>query len=494
MKKTFLKRIVSIITGVTLLSSLSFTGVSAFELTQDFESGLSLPWYTQVNDAAEIEFDTSSGAAEITIINPGGRERGGEDRWDIEFLFNNIRIIAGYEYEVSWEITASNDGQYYTCIRNESWTEEYWNNNWELRPLKANEKTVITEKFTPNRSCDLAEWTFQFGGAGEYTSTDCFPVGTVITIDNISLSIPSYGPIFGGNDGYRVCEYNNVVYGYPFESNDAPAEVVKNTADHPEKYAVILDNINGHHVERIANDIFGYTIDSKGKKVKIDGYTIYGELGSAAEKYAIDNEINFVPIGSSTIKGDLNGNGFIRATDLQLMKSGLTKGEFAPNSDMNGDGKVNVFDLVSQKKEFINTNNKTFNLDINYTTYKIDPELKWRNANTNTAIVDYPDLLLASHTLGYEFTSSFISDFGEKYDREYFKTNSLILALYEPNEKINEYKVNEFTLNNKSCLAVDIVGSSSASINDNSESAHLVVIEVPWQYGYEYTVRTILSE
>lgn len=38
----------------------------------------------------EIKYDVSSVAAEITIINPGGAERGGKGFIDIQFLRDNI--------------------------------------------------------------------------------------------------------------------------------------------------------------------------------------------------------------------------------------------------------------------------------------------------------------------------------------------------------------------------------------------------------------------
>ena len=98
-----------------------------------------------------------------------------------------MKIYAGHQYKVSWEITASNDGQYYTKIGNMEGTEEYWNNNWQMRPLKANQKSVVTETFTANTTNLISEWAFHLGGSGQYTPQDCFPPGTIITFDNMSL-------------------------------------------------------------------------------------------------------------------------------------------------------------------------------------------------------------------------------------------------------------------------------------------------------------------
>ena len=146
-----------------------------------------MPWHTCENTAGKLNFEIEGGVYKIEIVNPGGASRGGEDRWDIQFRHRGLKIYAGHQYKVSWEITASNDGQYYTKIGNMEGTEEYWNNNWQMRPLKANQKSVVTETFTANTTNLISEWAFHLGGSGQYTPQDCFPPGTIITFDNMSL-------------------------------------------------------------------------------------------------------------------------------------------------------------------------------------------------------------------------------------------------------------------------------------------------------------------
>ena len=46
---------------------------------------------------------------------------------------------------------------------------------------------VVDLTFTASQSVDVAEWAFHLGGDGQYTNGVCFPAGTVIEFDNMSL-------------------------------------------------------------------------------------------------------------------------------------------------------------------------------------------------------------------------------------------------------------------------------------------------------------------
>ncbi|SFB70731.1 leucine-rich repeat protein [Ruminococcus albus] len=70
-------------------------------------------------------------------------------------------------------------------------------------------------------------------------------------------------------------------------------------------------------VTYIGESALGYN----GKGEKIDGFTISGYTGTAAEKYAKDNGFEFISLGEvppakDTVKGDLNGDGVVNVTDL----------------------------------------------------------------------------------------------------------------------------------------------------------------------------------
>ena len=162
----------------------------------DFDDGSGLPWHIVESGPGKMEFAIEDGVYKVTIVNPGGRSRGGEDRWDCQFRHRGLKIVSGHQYKVEYEITASNSGKYYTKIGNLEGNIEVWHNmsngndlgnTWDPIPIAANETKKVSLTFTANQSLDVAEWAFHLGGDGQYTNGDCFPAGTVITFDNMSL-------------------------------------------------------------------------------------------------------------------------------------------------------------------------------------------------------------------------------------------------------------------------------------------------------------------
>ena len=163
----------------------------------DFDEGIGLPWHIVESAPGEMDFEIDNGVYSMTIINPGGASRGGEDRWDCQFRHRGLKIVAGHQYKVHYEITASNSGKFYTKIGSLDGKVELWHNmstnesdfgaNWDPMPINANEKKTVDLTFTPSQSMDVAEWAFHLGGDGQYTPGGCFPAGTVIEFDNMSL-------------------------------------------------------------------------------------------------------------------------------------------------------------------------------------------------------------------------------------------------------------------------------------------------------------------
>lgn len=162
----------------------------------DFDDGVGLPWHICESEPGKMEFEVTGGKYKITIVNPGGASNGGEDRWDCQFRHRGLKIEAGHQYEISYEITASNAGQYYTKIGNLDGDVELWHSNtndgdfgsnWGMIQIGANETKKVNMTFTTSQSLDVAEWAFHLGGDGQYTNGGCFPAGTVITFDNMSL-------------------------------------------------------------------------------------------------------------------------------------------------------------------------------------------------------------------------------------------------------------------------------------------------------------------
>ncbi|MBP3238623.1 MAG: glycoside hydrolase family 9 protein [Lachnospiraceae bacterium] len=200
MKRKFLQKLcagfVSLALGTQVLLSggIAFAGQQLGQ--QDFEEGAGLPWHIVESATGKMNFEIDNGVYKITIVNPGGASNGGEDRWDCQFRHRGLKIVAGHQYQVSYEITASNSGKYYTKIGNLEGTDEVWHNmsngydldsHWDLLPISANETKKVNLTFTAGHSVDVAEWAFHLGGDGQYTNGVCFPAGTVITFDNMSL-------------------------------------------------------------------------------------------------------------------------------------------------------------------------------------------------------------------------------------------------------------------------------------------------------------------
>ena len=83
---------------------------------------------------------------------------------------------------------------------------------------------------------------------------------------------------------------------------------------------------------------------------KIDGFTIYGVPGSAAEQYANDNGFTFIEYVDAAI-GDMTGDGKVNVRDVTAMQrhlaglEGLTDDRLAL-ADVNADGKVTIDDVT----------------------------------------------------------------------------------------------------------------------------------------------------
>ncbi len=163
----------------------------------DFDSGVGLPWHVCESTTGKMDFEIDNGVYKITIVNPGGASNGGEDRWDCQFRHRGLKIVSGHQYRVSYEITPSNSGKYYTKIGNLEGDVEVWHNmsngydldsTWDPIYIGANETKRVDLTFTAGMNIDVAEWAFHLGGDGQYTPGGCFPAGTVITFDNMSLT------------------------------------------------------------------------------------------------------------------------------------------------------------------------------------------------------------------------------------------------------------------------------------------------------------------
>jgi endoglucanase len=192
MSKSF-KRVTSGLLALAVVASMG--SVNAFAGQQlgqnDFDAGIGLPWHTCETNPAKQEFDISGGTYNVKIINNDGPE----DRWDLQLRHRGLKIVSGHKYKLHWKVNSTSDGEIYTKIGDYD-SIEAWHNNmddsktfdqtWDCVPIKKGDNEFEVE-FTAQRSIDVAEWAFHYGGAGKYQKVDCFPNGTELKFDDLSL-------------------------------------------------------------------------------------------------------------------------------------------------------------------------------------------------------------------------------------------------------------------------------------------------------------------
>lgn len=182
--------VIAAVVAAGLFVSVPLSVFAGQQLGQtDFEDGVGLPWHVCESAPGEMDFDVTDGEYRITIVNPGGASNGGEDRWDCQFRHRGLTLESGCTYEVSYDVTASNNCTYYTKIGDmaEPFMED-WHGNpddsqydayWNVQNLTANQTVTVKGTFTAKRTAEV-EWAFHIGG-------DTVPAGTVFTFDNMSL-------------------------------------------------------------------------------------------------------------------------------------------------------------------------------------------------------------------------------------------------------------------------------------------------------------------
>ena len=222
----------------------AFAGVMTGEGT--FEEGAGLPWHVCENGTGEMGFEINNGVYAIVIKNPGGRANGGDDRWDCQFRHRGMSITYGNKYRLTYSVYATNSGHMYAKLGDVTNDDcEYWHNNgnklsmeykegmslseletalkgasgketgpdqndwdvkyyegwdkWKTEDIPAKKWTTfawefyIDSKFMENLNGNVpdgkgtVEWTFHFGGDGEFTPQACFPEGTILKFDNLMM-------------------------------------------------------------------------------------------------------------------------------------------------------------------------------------------------------------------------------------------------------------------------------------------------------------------
>ena len=212
MHKKIAKAVTSSLMAASMLASTAamFAPMSASAgncLGQnDFDDGVGLPWHTCVTNPAVQQFNIKDGTYNVTIKNPGGKERGGDSRWDCQFRHRSLHIEAGHTYKIHWEVDASNAGDLATHIATlDGESIVAWHNNalnfdqgWTNVQISKGKNSFDSE-FTAKETIEVAEWAFHYGGAGPFQDHDCFPEGTVLKFDNMKLECTTCGNTYNGD-------------------------------------------------------------------------------------------------------------------------------------------------------------------------------------------------------------------------------------------------------------------------------------------------------
>ena len=269
-KKQLMKKAVAVSAAVlsAAASVPSAVYANSYKCECDFNGDFALPWGAYSSIPAEMDFSVNEDALRVKILNPGGQERGGDSRWDLQIRNRKLHLEAGHTYKVHWEVDASEEGELHTHIHDLSGEGEgVWQNNkpqwsqgWENVKISAGKNSFDSE-FTASRTIEVADWAFQFGGAGPYQTMDCFPEYTVLKFDDLSIECVTCGELYG-EDGDAPCVWdpgmntgivspqNDVrvnQLGY-FTSSDKKATYVAGGAEHPEKVGFSLINDKGETV------------------------------------------------------------------------------------------------------------------------------------------------------------------------------------------------------------------------------------------------------
>ncbi|MBQ7487029.1 MAG: glycoside hydrolase family 9 protein, partial [Clostridia bacterium] len=279
------------------------TAMAGQQLGQtNFDDGSGLPWHVVESMTAKMEFEITDGVYRIRIVNPGGASNGGEDRWDCQFCHKGLKIAAGHEYEISYEITASNAGQFYTKIGNLGGDVEIWHNmsdgtdfdaTWGLIPINAGETLSVDLVFTASQSIDVAEWAFHLGGDGTYTNGGCFPAGTEIVFDNMSLV-----DLTSGENDYipeKKWVRSDILTNQVGYFRNAVKRAVLLT-DREEPVSFFVYDASGQEVYSGKGQVFGYDSDSGDRIQQLDfsgmnqdgTYTIRTSDGAQSRPFTID--------------------------------------------------------------------------------------------------------------------------------------------------------------------------------------------------------------
>lgn len=158
-------------------------------------------------------------------------------------------------------------------------------------------------------------------------------------------------------DAFKNAKYMKDIYIY-----DPDCEICAGYWTIPPQHIEIVENkIKG--LQEVSSNSYYRTVMQEpvaGNGEILADTVIHGYAGSTAEAYAKMYGVKFEEINTSTAykNGDLNGDGALNVADLVMMSrfiKGMTSLDEAQtkSADLNGDGNVDIFDMVEFRKKIL---------------------------------------------------------------------------------------------------------------------------------------------
>jgi len=158
-------------------------------------------------------------------------------------------------------------------------------------------------------------------------------------------------------DAFKNAKYMKDIYIY-----DPDCEICAGYWTIPPQHIEIVENkIKG--LQEVSSNSYYRTVMQEpvaGNGEILADTVIHGYAGSTAEAYANMYGVKFEEINTSTAykNGDLNGDGALNVADLVMMSrfiKGMTSLDEAQtkSADLNGDGNVDIFDMVEFRKKIL---------------------------------------------------------------------------------------------------------------------------------------------
>ena len=336
MRKEIRRTLSTLAASAVLLQTAVLPVFAGEQLGQsDFNDGVGLPWHICESATGKMEFTIDDGSYNITVVNPGGRSNGGEDRWDCQFRHRNLTLVSGHTYRLCYSVWASNSGWLYAKIGDMTNDDaELWHSNgnmlqmdykegasqadieaalrsaqpngqwgdynaWQGVNINGNTWNTFAYEFTLGSNGERAssangtgEWTFHFGGDGEYTPQVCFPAGTQVRFDNlVLLDLTDDANDYVREEPWQRAEVLTNQVGY--FPDMAKKATLLSTAESPVEFEV--KDASGNSVYTGKSEVFGYDADSEDTVHILDfsdlhnegTYTIETADGAVSREFSI---------------------------------------------------------------------------------------------------------------------------------------------------------------------------------------------------------------